>query len=354
MFRDECEIEVRGGKGGDGMLSFRREKYVPRGGPDGGDGGDGGSVVLLATETLNSLLDVGRRYNYQAPKGRPGGTKCQTGARGDDLVVEVPVGTQVLDGERGHLLRDLATPGERVDLARGGRGGRGNAQFATAVVQAPRHHELGTEGEHRRVKLELKLVAEVGLVGLPNAGKSTFLSRVSAARPKIADYPFTTLDPQVGIAPVGGAAGGAGAYDTLCIADLPGLIEGAAEGVGLGHRFLKHVERCGLLLHLVDCSTAADADRGDLDPEGAWRVIEDELRAYSPELADRDRLLVATKCEDDEARARAAALGAAAGLEVFPISSQSGEGLEALLEAARLLVRGPDGTGLQSLPAWRR
>jgi len=209
------------------------------------------------------------------------------------------------------------------------------------------------------VRLELKIVAEVGLIGLPNAGKSTFLARVSSARPKIADYPFTTLDPQVGIAAVGGNDG-RGAYDTLCIADLPGLIEGAAEGVGLGHRFLKHVERCGLLLHLVDCSTAADEGRGGLDPEGAWRVIEDELAAYSAELAGRDRILVATKCEDEEARARAAALGEATGLEVFPISSQSGAGLEELLEAARKRVRGADGAGgedpagLQSLPSWRR
>lgn len=347
MFRDECEIEVRGGKGGDGMLSFRREKYVHRGGPDGGDGGDGGGVVLIATDRVNSLLDVGRRYNYHAPKGRPGGTQTKFGARGENMIVEVPVGTQVYDLERGHMLRDLAEIDAEIVIAAGGRGGRGNAQFATSVVQAPRHHELGQDGEERRVRLELKLVAEVGLIGLPNAGKSTFLSRVSAARPKIADYPFTTLEPQVGIAQVGD-------YDTLCIADLPGLIEGAAEGVGLGHRFLKHVERCGVLLHLVDVSAAADEGRGGLEPAEAWRVIEEELARYSADLAGRARILVATKCEDEETHERARELAKAAGQPMFPISSQTGEGLSELLEGTRVLVRGDRDPGLQSAPAWRR
>jgi len=332
MFRDECEIEVRGGKGGDGMLAFRREKYVPRGGPDGGDGGDGGNIVLLATDKLNSLLDAGRRYLYRAPKGRPGGTKTCTGARGEDLVIEVPTGTEVRDAERGHILRDLATVGETVVIARGGRGGRGNAQFANSIQQAPRYHELGADGEFRKLKLELKLVAEVGLIGLPNAGKSTFLSRVSAARPKVADYPFTTLEPQVGIARVGD-------YDTLCIADLPGLIEGAAEGVGLGHRFLKHVERCTAMLHLVDISPASDEGRGGLSPAEAWRVIEAELVRYSAELAARPRLLVATKCEDDTTDERVAELEEASGLAVHRISAHTGLGLSELLAATRKLVR---------------
>jgi len=332
MFRDECEIEVRGGKGGDGMVAFRREKYVPRGGPDGGDGGNGGNVVLVACDRLNSLLDAGRRYLYRAPKGRPGGTKTCTGARGEDLVVEVPAGTEVRDAERGHILRDLTEVGDSVVIAKGGRGGRGNAQFANAIQQAPRHHELGAEGEVRKLKLELKLVAEVGLIGLPNAGKSTFLSRVSAARPKVADYPFTTLEPQVGIAPVGD-------FDTLCIADLPGLIEGAAEGVGLGHRFLKHVERCSVLLHLVDVAPASDEGRDGLAPAEAWRVIEDELVRYSQDLATRPRLLVATKCEDGAAEERAAELAAESGLPVLRISAHTGEGLKALLAAARKLAR---------------
>lgn len=332
MFRDECEIEVRGGKGGDGLLSFRREKYVPRGGPDGGDGGDGGSIVLVASERFNSLLEVGRRKVYQAPKGQPGGTKCCFGANGEDLVIELPVGTQVCDAVRGHVLRDLKELGDRVEIARGGRGGRGNAQFANAVDQAPRHFEQGQEGEVRRVRLDLKMVAEVGLVGLPNAGKSTFLSRVSAARPKIADYPFTTLEPQVGIARVGD-------FDTLVIADLPGLIEGASDGVGLGHRFLRHVERCTVLLHLVDVSPGADEARSGLDPEASYRVIEDELERYSGELADRPRLVVATKCEDDVSLARADALEAALGVPVFRIAAHTGEGVEALLLRTRELVR---------------
>ena len=328
MFRDECEIEVIAGKGGDGLASFRREKYVPKGGPDGGDGGRGGSVWLVAEERVSSLLELGRKPRYRARDGRPGMTKNCSGAAGDDLVLEVPVGTQVLDAARGHVLRDLATPGDRVEIARGGKGGRGNQHFATSVKQTPRTAERGREGERRRLSLVLKLWAEVGLIGLPNAGKSTFLAAVSAARPKVADYPFTTLEPQVGIAPVAD-------YDTLCIADLPGLIEGASEGVGLGHRFLKHVERCRVLLHLVDVSGAAEPE-----PIEAERVIAGELRRYSAELAGRPRLVVATKCEDDEAEERADALEAALGEPVRRISSHTGRGLDELLAAARELVRG--------------
>ncbi|MDG1500964.1 MAG: GTPase ObgE [Planctomycetota bacterium] len=332
MFRDECEIEVRGGKGGDGMLSFRREKYVPRGGPDGGDGGDGGSIVLYTTDRVNSLLDVGRRKHYKADKGRPGSTRNCAGARGEDLRIEVPVGTEVRDLERGHVLRDLTEMGDEVVIAAGGRGGRGNSQFANSIVQAPRHHEIGRDGEIREIKLVLKIVAEVGLIGLPNAGKSTFLSRVSAARPKIADYPFTTLEPQVGIAEVGN-------YDTLCIADLPGLIEGAAEGVGLGHQFLRHVERCQVLLHLVDVSEAANEGRGGQGPDEAWRVIEAELANYSVDLSGRPRITVATKCEDPGAEEGIRVLEAAVGQKVLQISSLRGDGLDQLLLDARVLVR---------------
>ncbi len=328
LFRDECEIRVDAGKGGDGLVSFRREKYVPKGGPDGGDGGDGGSVVLLASEQVNSLLAIGRSPRYRAEGGRPGGPADRAGRAGADLVLEVPVGTQVLDAERGNLLKDLATPGQRLVIAQGGRGGRGNARFATAVRQVPRHAELGRPGESRRLRLELKLFAEVGLVGLPNAGKSTFLAAVSRATPKVADYPFTTLEPQVGIAAVGD-------YDTLVVADLPGLIEGAAEGLGLGHRFLKHVERCRVLLHLVDVSPLAGED-----PAEAVRVVAGELARYSPELADRPRLVVATKVEDEEGAERARALGEELGAEVLPISSHTGQGVAGLLERARLLVRG--------------
>ena len=332
MFRDECEIEVHAGKGGDGLVSFRREKHVPKGGPDGGDGGDGGDVVLAATTRVSSLLAVGRRPRYRARNGEPGGPRNRSVRAGTPIRIEVPVGTQVLDRRRGHLLRDLAEDGQELVVARGGTGGRGNTAFVNPVRQAPRYAEKGRPGEHRELRLELKLFAEVGLVGLPNAGKSTLLSRVTAATPKIADYPFTTLEPQVGIAEVGG-------YDTLVLADLPGLIEGAADGAGLGHRFLRHVERCRVLLHLVDVSELA------LDPPlEALRTIEGELERYSRELASRPRLVVAAKCEDAPARERAAELEGRLETPVLRISSVTGEGIPELLEEARRLVRGEETT----------
>ena len=329
MFRDECELVAEAGKGGDGLVSFRREKFAPKGGPDGGDGGDGGSVILIATSKKTSLLAIGRKPRYRAGKGQPGGPANRAGRNGDDCVVHVPVGTQIYDLARGHLLRDLKREGDQVILAMGGRGGRGNTSFANSVRQAPRRADPGQPGEARDVKLELKLVAEVGLVGLPNAGKSTFLSSVSRATPKIADYPFTTLQPQVAVAQVGD-------LETLVLADLPGLIEGAADGVGLGHRFLKHVERCKVLLHLVDVSGSADTD-----PEEAAKVILDELSSYSEELAARPRILVATKCEDDEAEARADRLEESLG-PLMRISSATGQGLPELLRAAWALVHPPE------------
>jgi GTP-binding protein len=327
VFRDECELEARGGRGGDGAVSFRREKFAPFGGPDGGNGGDGGSVVLVAAEGVNSLLRVGRRPLYEADSGAAGGPRNRSGARGRDRVVEVPVGTQIFDAERGHLLRDLVRAGERCVVAAGGRGGRGNKSFASAVQQAPRRAETGAEGELRRVRLELKLIAEVGLIGLPNAGKSTFLASISQATPKIADYPFTTLAPEVGIATVGDS-------ETLVVADLPGLIEGAAEGAGLGHRFLKHVERCAVLLHLVDVSEEAN-----VAPIEALRVVEGELAGYSVELAARPRLLVATKCEDAASAARADELERLAGQPVHRVSAVGGLGMRELLGAAHRLAR---------------
>lgn len=328
MFRDEIEIHVAAGRGGDGLCSFRREKYVPKGGPDGGDGGDGGSVILRATSSINSLLALGRRPRYEARKGMPGGPVKRYGKSGDDLVLDVPVGTEVKDAKRGHVLKDLATDGAEVVIARGGRGGRGNAHFATPIQQAPRRADPGQPGEERSIRLELKLVAEVGLVGLPNAGKSTFLSSVSRATPKIADYPFTTLEPQVGIATVGD-------FDTLVIADLPGLIEGAADGHGLGHRFLRHVERCQVLLHLVDVSEGALQA-----PEEAWRVIDAELERYSPTLARRPRIVVASKVEGEAGELAAAELERALDRPVMRISSQTGLGVEELLLQARGAVRG--------------
>jgi GTP-binding protein len=327
MFRDECELEVRGGRGGDGAVSFRREKFAPFGGPDGGNGGDGGSVVLTASTGVNSLLRVGRRPIYEAENGRPGGPRNRSGAKGADCAVAVPVGTQIYDAQRGHLLRDLVRAGDACVIAAGGRGGRGNQSFASAVQQAPRRAERGADGESRRVRLELKLIAEVGLVGLPNAGKSTLLAAVSQATPKIADYPFTTLAPEVGIAAVG-------EDETLVVADLPGLIEGAARGAGLGHRFLRHVERCSVLLHLVDISTEAT-----LSPAEALRVVERELEQYSPALASRARIVVATKCEDEAAASRAAGLAAELGRPVRCISAVLGTGVRELLAEALATVR---------------
>jgi GTP-binding protein len=327
LFRDECELEVRGGRGGDGAVSFRREKFAPLGGPDGGNGGDGGSVVLVASAGVNSLLRVGRRPIYAAESGSPGGPRDRSGAKGSDVQILVPVGTQVFDLRRGNLLRDLVRDGESCVVAAGGRGGRGNKSFASAVQQAPRRSEPGAPGEERRVRLELKLIAEVGLVGLPNAGKSTLLAAVSRATPRIADYPFTTLVPMVGIAEVGEG-------EALVVADLPGLIEGAAQGAGLGHRFLKHVERCSVLLHLIDVSSQAA-----LAPLEALRVVEEELRRYSEELLARPRLLVATKCEDEDSRARVLELERASGRAVRPISTLSGHGVKELLAEAHALVR---------------
>lgn len=328
MFKDETRIEVIAGKGGDGLVSFRREKYVPRGGPDGGDGGKGGDVVLVADHHLNSLLLISGRPRYEAQGGRPGGTKNCSGKGGEDLVLHVPMGTIVFDAKRGNVLRDLVEDGQRLVVAAGGKGGKGNARFATAIQQAPRKATFGLEGEHRELRLELKLFADVGLVGLPNAGKSSFLSVVTAATPKVANYPFTTLVPQVGIAAVGDR-------DSLCIADLPGLIEGAAEGHGLGHQFLKHVERCRVLLHFVDVSEQALDD-----PLEAYAMIDRELARFSTELADKERLVVATKVEDDASEARAAELESALGKPVLRISSLQRRGLHQLLGSSLRLVQG--------------
>lgn len=333
MFRDETEIEVVAGKGGDGLVAFRREKYVIQGGPDGGDGGRGGSVILITDDSVNSLLAVGRRHLYSARSGRPGGPRKRTGAGGDDIVLSVPVGTQVFDAEHGNLLRDLDSPGMQLVVARGGDGGKGNQRFANSVRQTPRHATKGRPGESRRVRLELKLFAQIGLLGFPNAGKSTFLSRVTAAKPKIADYPFTTLVPHVGIADLGD-------HRSLVVADLPGLIEGAAEGSGLGHRFLKHVERCRILLHLVDVSAVTERE-----PAEAWLALEDELRRASPELAAKPRLTVATKAHEDEGwEERVAALAAVAG-KVLPISSVLGLGLQEVLGQADIEVSAASGRG---------
>lgn len=320
MFIDEVEIYVRGGDGGDGCVSFHREKYRPLGGPDGGDGGKGGSVILRASESVNTLVEYTRKRHYRAGRGGNGsGNNCH-GADGRDLVLFVPVGTQVRDFE-GRLLADLRRPGQEVVAARGGRGGRGNASFATPARRAPDFAEKGERGEEKKIRLELKLLADVGVIGLPNVGKSTLISRVSAARPRIADYPFTTLEPALGTVRLDEER-------SFVIADLPGLIEGAHRGKGLGLRFLRHVERTAVLLHLLDVSEAAMAP-----PARALEVILEELSSYSPRLLERPQLLAANKLDAvhlpylEEARKEAEAHG----WEFFPISAVTGEGVSALV-----------------------
>jgi GTP-binding protein len=284
MFIDTAVIQVKAGKGGDGAVSFRREKYVPAGGPDGGGGGRGGHIILRGDAQLTTLSDYRYKTKYAAPGGERGGGKLCTGKSGEDLTLRVPFGTLVFCDESGRLLADLSD-GEPFRLCKGGRGGWGNKRFAGASRQAPQFAKAGVEGEELRVRLEVKLIADVGLIGFPNAGKSTLLSQISAARPKIADYPFTTLTPHLGVVTVD--------HDTsfLC-ADIPGLIEGAAGGAGLGHEFLRHVERCRLLLHIVDAAGTEGRDpRGDID------VIDTELKAHSPELAEREQIVVANKLD---------------------------------------------------------
>ena len=328
MFVDELEIRVRAGKGGDGCVSFLRDKKTLRGGPNGGDGGDGGDVVLLPTTHCNTLFHLTGRGQFGAPNGGQGLAQNCGGKDAEDLVIEVPVGTVVLDAERGNVLQDLDTADRPWVLARGGHGGRGNTHFATATHRTPRTAERGKEGEERRVLLSLKLIADVGFVGLPNAGKSTLLSTLTKARPKIAGYPFTTLEPMLGIAQGPGEA-------TFVVADIPGLIEGASQGKGLGDKFLKHIERTRLLLHLVDC--------GDLpmaEPETAWRVLRNELTQHSADLAARPSLVVATKVEDEAGRQRAKALANAIGKPVMAISSATGEGLRELVLAIWSMLTG--------------
>ncbi len=331
MFVDEYVCTLRGGKGGDGCVSFRREKYAPRGGPDGGDGGDGGDVVLVPSTHENTLYHLVGQRLFAAGNGQPGTSADCFGRKGQDLVIQVPVGTVVCDAAHGNLLKDLAVPDQPFVVAAGGRGGRGNARFATATNRTPRHAERGRPGEEREVRLSVKLIADVGLIGLPNAGKSTLLAVLSRARPKIADYPFTTLEPCLGIVALRDGA-------SFVMADIPGLIEGAHAGRGLGDRFLKHVERTRVLLHLVDCSVAAP-----LEPLQAYQVIRGELAQYSAELAARRALVVATKVEDDFAAAQADLFAEQLGHPVPRISAQTRAGLVPLLDRLAAMLRGdPD------------
>jgi GTPase len=338
MFVDEIDIFVKGGDGGAGCVSFRREKYVPRGGPDGGDGGDGGSVYLEADPALTTLLDFHYQRHYHAPRGQHGqGNNC-SGASGDDLVLRVPIGTVITDRETGEVLGDLTEPGQRVLAIRGSRGGRGNARFTSSTNQAPRRADLGRPGPERWLHLELKMLADVGVIGFPNAGKSTLVSRLSAAKPKIADYPFTTLAPTLGIVRADGDR-------SFVIADLPGLIPGAADGKGLGHQFLRHTERTRVLVHLLDPDPNTGRDIAeDLD------LINAELAAYSPELAARPQLVVVNKADLlDGAEADVVAAVERVrrrcvdgGQPLFLISAATGRGLTELVRAiaARLDTTG--------------
>lgn len=333
MFIDRTKIRVRGGHGGNGVTAFRREKFVPRGGPSGGEGGRGGDVWVVADSSLNTLLHL--RYNPEhiAERGMHGEGSNRSGREGADAIVRVPVGTQILDANTGDLIRDLTADGERLLVARGGRGGFGNSHFATSTNRAPRYHQEGSEGEKFELQLELKLLADVGLVGFPNAGKSTLISTISAARPKIADYPFTTLEPHLGVVDMGD-------YRTFVVADIPGLIEGAHEGSGLGDRFLRHIERTRLLLHLVDVSSFSGREA-----VSDYETINHELAAYNPELALREQIVVATKIDavDEPERIEALRLRAQADNRLFfAISSVTNRGVRELVNAVAARLDDPE------------
>lgn len=322
MFIDRAKIKIKAGDGGNGVTAFRREKFVPRGGPSGGDGGRGGDVWLESDEGLNTLLHL--RYNpeHKAERGKHGEGSNRHGKDGQNEIVKVPVGTQVLDAVSGELLYDFTESNQRFLAAKGGKGGWGNAHFATPTRRAPRYHYTGRPGEEKELQLELKLIADVGLVGFPNAGKSTLISVISAAKPKIADYPFTTLEPNLGVVDLGD-------FRTFVVADIPGLIEGASEGAGLGDRFLRHVERTKLILHLVDVSSFSGRD-----PVEDYEIINRELANYSPELADRPQIIVATKIDalDEPERLEALKKKAAEDRkEFFEISSIANHGIKELV-----------------------
>jgi GTP-binding protein len=337
MFIDEVRIRVKAGDGGNGCLAFRREKYVPRGGPSGGDGGRGGDVEMVASEHHNTLLHF--RYNpeHTAERGRHGEGSNRTGRDGRPVELPVPVGTIVYDAHSGEMLHDFTRAGDRFTVAHGGRGGRGNQHFATSTHQAPTEHEPGRPGEERHLRLELKLLADVGLVGFPNAGKSTLISRISAARPKIADYPFTTLEPNLGVVSVDDFS--------FVVADIPGLIEGAHLGHGLGVQFLRHIERTRLLVHLVDVSEASGRE-----PAEDFRVVLEELAGFSAALAAKPMFVVASKMDSAQDPARVASLRAAAaglGLPYYEISSSTGQGIEELKYKMAQILQQPVDEGVK-------
>ena len=327
MFVDRVTIEVEAGRGGDGAVSFRREKYVPRGGPDGGDGGDGGSIVLVARHGVDSLSALVHRKHWRGGRGENGGSSNCHGASADDLIIAVPPGTVVYDADHGHVIKDLAAPGEQVIAAHAGKGGKGNTRFKSATNQVPRESTRGGEGERRRLTLELKVIADVGLVGKPNAGKSTLLSRVSRARPAIADYPFTTKTPQLGIVQID-------MDRSLVMADIPGLIEGAHAGAGLGHEFLRHVERTRVLIHLVEPQPVDGTD-----PVENYRTIRSELEQYARGLAERPEIVAVSKAELPGAEEVQQRLAADTGRDVLLFSAVTGQGLDRLLQAAYAILQ---------------
>ena len=326
-FLDQAKIYIKSGDGGAGSLSFRREKYIEFGGPDGGDGGRGGDVVIEAVEGLNTLIDFRYQQHFKAGRGNHGQGRNKTGAAGRSVIIRVPVGTVVLEDDKESLVADLTAAGQKAVLARGGDGGFGNTRFKSSTNRAPRRADPGWPGEEHWLWLRLKLIADAGLIGLPNAGKSSFLAAVSRAKPKVADYPFTTLHPHLGVVNL--------SYDSFVLADIPGLIEGAHDGAGLGDRFLGHIERCALLLHLVD-GTAEDV-------AGHYRAIRQELAAYGQGLADKPEILALNKIDaldDAEIADKTAALGAASGADVWPISGLAGLGVEPLLARLFKLITG--------------
>ena len=326
-FLDQAKIYVRSGDGGNGVVAFRREKYIEFGGPDGGNGGRGGDIVFEAVENLNTLIDFRYTQHFRARKGGNGAGSDRTGAAAPPVMIKVPVGTQILDDDRETLLADLDAPGKRIVLLRGGDGGHGNAMFKTSTNRAPRRADPGWPGEERWVWLRLKLIADAGLVGLPNAGKSTFLSVASAARPKIADYPFTTLHPQLGVVRLS-------MTEEFVLADIPGLIEGAHDGAGLGDRFLGHVERCAALIHLIDGAAGDVVD--------AWRTIRGELEAYGGGLADKPELIVLNKMDamtPHQIAGRRSALERASGCKVMVISAAAHRGVDEVLRETLRMIR---------------
>src|SRR5216110_207432 len=324
MFIDKAKIRVKAGGGGNGCVAFRREKYVPRGGPSGGDGGKGGDIYMESSERHNTLVHFRFNPEYKAQRGRHGEGANKTGREGEDIILKVPVGTILYDDETGEKIHDFSQPDERIVVARGGRGGRGNARFATSTHQAPREHEDGRPGEERVYRLELKLLADVGLVGYPNVGKSTLISRISAARPKIADYPFTTLEPNLGVVTIGEIPD----EESYVVADIPGLIEGAHLGHGLGTQFLRHIERTRILAHLIDVSDAS----GRLDPTEDFKVIMNELESFGAALIKKPMIVIASKIDvsNPEKLAKLQKFAKRKKLDLLSISAVSGEGINGL------------------------